>query len=66
MQTTLQETPLLLTEKECSKLLRCCERTVARMRQAGEIPFIRLRGAVRYSRSDILDFVQSQSQSVAK
>tara|TARA_R110002095_G_scaffold79834_2_gene68597 strand:+ start:3739 stop:3969 length:231 start_codon:yes stop_codon:yes gene_type:complete len=63
MTTVIQETPLLLTERQASKLLNCCERTVARMRQAGEISYVKLRGAIRYSRADLLAFIESESKT---
>ncbi|WP_417396883.1 helix-turn-helix domain-containing protein [Gimesia chilikensis] len=61
MATIFRDPPLLLTEKQASELLNCCERTVSRMRQSGEIPFLKLRGAIRYSRADLLKFIESRS-----
>ncbi|WP_423785769.1 helix-turn-helix domain-containing protein [Gimesia maris] len=65
MTTVIQETPLLLTERQASELLNCCERTVARMRQAGEIPVVKLRGAIRYSREDLLNYIKAESKTVS-
>jgi excisionase family DNA binding protein len=58
----MQEAPVLITEKEASYLLGCCERTVARMRERGEIRCVRLGSLVRYKRSEIDRFIDAQME----
>jgi predicted DNA-binding transcriptional regulator AlpA len=49
----------LLTGREAAALLRLSERTTERHRTAGTGPrFIRLSGAIRYRRRDLLDYIQ--------
>lgn len=57
MSTTLNESPLLITEAECARLLHCSEKTLARMRKAKTIPFVPMGRAIRYSRSAIEQFI---------
>lgn len=63
MSTALQDAPLLLNEKEAAHLLNCCEKTVYTIRKQGKIPFMRLGNAIRYSRADLIKFIETQSKT---
>lgn len=67
MSTTLNESStLLITESECARLLKCSEKTLARMRKAKTIPFMQMGRAIRYSRAAIEQFIQdAQNQSLS-
>ena len=60
MKTTTHEPPVLTTEKETARLLGCCERSVWQMRKDGKIRCVKIGTAVRYARSEIDRFVESQ------
>lgn len=60
MSTTLQNPPLLLTEKEAAHLLNCCEKTVFTMRKDGKIRCVKIGAAVRYTPEEIKRFINSQ------
>jgi len=60
MKTTTHEPPVLITEKETARLLGCCERSVWQMRKDGKIRCVKIGTAVRYARSEIDRFVESQ------
>ena len=60
MKTTTHEPPVLITEKETARLLGCCERSVWQMRKDGKIRCVKIGTAVRYARSEIDRFVDSQ------
>lgn len=57
--------PLLIDEREAARLLGCCQRTVWAIRQAGDIPHIRLRGSVRYALSDLEKYIADQRVSAS-
>lgn len=65
MSSAISEPPILVNEKEAARMLGCCERTVYRMRKAGELKYVSLGAAIRYSRDEIARFVESRS-TVAK
>lgn len=50
--------PNLLTEDEAAAVLRMCPRTLRKARQAGELPFVRFGRIVRYSESDLAQFIE--------
>jgi excisionase family DNA binding protein len=45
--------PLLLTRKDAARLLAVCEKTVANLTDAGELPAVRVGRSVRYHREDL-------------
>lgn len=49
---------LLLKEADASKLLAISERTLRKERQAGRLPYIMIRGAIRYSMEDLQAYIQ--------
>lgn len=49
--------PIVLTEKQAAQKLQVSSRTLWTMRQEGLIPFIKLRGLVRYTTEDLDAFV---------
>jgi excisionase family DNA binding protein len=48
----------LLTIKEVARLLKISPTSVRRLQQGRHIPFIKVGGSVRFSKSDILDFLK--------
>lgn len=65
-ETDVNESPLLITEAECARLLNCCGKTLARMRKDKKIPFVPMGRAIRYSRAAIEQFIEdSQNQSLS-
>lgn len=60
MNSKTHEPPVLITEKEAARLLGCCERSVWQMRKDGKIRCVKIGTAVRYARSEIDRFVESQ------
>lgn len=61
MSTNSQEPPVLITGKEAARLLGCCERTLWKMREAGKIRCVKIGVAIRYTRTEIDRFIESQS-----
>jgi excisionase family DNA binding protein len=52
--------PLLLTIRETAKALSLCEKSIWQLTRDGRLPVVRIgRKAVRYSRDDILAFIQA-------
>lgn len=63
MNTISDEPRLLLNESEAAHLLNVCGRTLARMRNQGKIKYLNIGHAVRYSRADIEEFIESQTKN---
>ncbi|QDT89152.1 helix-turn-helix domain-containing protein [Gimesia algae] len=63
MTTTLQDQPLLLTERQVAQLLNCCEKTVYTLRKTGKLNCVRLMKSVRYSREDVMSFIEAQTET---
>ncbi|QDU13596.1 Helix-turn-helix domain protein [Gimesia maris] len=63
MNTICDEPRLLLNESEAAHLLNVCGRTLARMRNQGKLKFLKIGNAVRYSRADIEEFIESQAKT---
>jgi excisionase family DNA binding protein len=53
---------LLLTAKEAAALLRISPRTLWSLTNAGQIPCIRIRRAMRYVTADLLRWIEEQKQ----
>lgn len=49
---------LLLTPKETWQALKICERTLRDLKARGEIPFVKIGGAVRYDVADVRRFIE--------
>ncbi len=47
------DSPLLLDVKGVAQLLTVSERTVWRLREDGQLPAVKIRGAVRFRRGDV-------------
>ncbi len=63
MNMICKEPRLLLNESEAAHLLNVCGRTLARMRNQGKLKFLKIGNAVRYSRADIEEFIESQAKT---
>lgn len=50
----------LLTEKQVSEILNCCEKTVFTLRKAGKIRAVKFGAAVRYTPSEVDRFINAQ------
>lgn len=50
----------LLTEAEAAARLKVCTRTLRKMRQRGEIDFVLIGGAIRYSLADLARFIDER------
>lgn len=48
----------LYTAVEVAKLLKVCLATVRRLQQRRELPFVKLGDSVRFSKGDILSFLE--------
>lgn len=59
-QTHPIDQPLLISEKEAARLLDCCEKTVAQIRKEGQLKAVRVRGSIKYTRSEIERFISDQ------
>jgi excisionase family DNA binding protein len=55
--TTCPPTALLLTPHQAAKVLCVCERTLWDLKEAGEIPVIRVGRATRYALSDLESWI---------
>lgn len=55
--------PLVVTEREAARRLGISARTMWTMRNAGQVPFIKIRGAVRYSVADLIALIDRNRQS---
>ncbi|MBQ0820026.1 helix-turn-helix domain-containing protein [Microvirga sp. HBU67558] len=55
--------PKLLTEPEVAEILRCSTRTVARMREAGKLPYIPGR-PVLIDEADLLAYIASRKRTI--
>lgn len=49
---------LLLTEDEAAKALQVCGRTLRKARQEGSLPFIRIGRTIRYTETDLTQFIE--------
>src|SRR5690242_7971457 len=56
---------LLLTEEEAARRLNLCPRTLRKERQAGRLPYILIGRAVRYTITDLEQFVEASRQDKA-
>lgn len=59
-QMEVRDEPLLISEKEAARLLDCCEKTVAQIRKDGQLKAVRVRGSIKYTRSEIERFISDQ------
>lgn len=57
---TTEAPPALLTEKQVSQILQCCEKTVFTLRKAGKIRAVKMGKAVRYTPSEVDRFINAQ------
>lgn len=48
----------LLTETEAAEVLRVCARTLRKARQEGALPFVRIGRTIRYTESDLSQFIE--------
>ena len=55
-----QQQPLLIGEKEASRLLGICERKLFDLRKAGTIPHLRVDRRVLYSVASLQDWIAEQ------
>jgi excisionase family DNA binding protein len=59
MSTDSSSEPELLTIPEVAKLLKISVRGVRRLQQRRRIPFVKIGGAVRFTKSDLADYVKN-------
>jgi len=50
----------LLTIKDVAKLLKVSEMSVRRLQQGRHLPFIKVGGSIRFSESDIVEYLKKQ------
>ncbi|MFN3473522.1 MAG: helix-turn-helix domain-containing protein [Blastomonas sp.] len=50
--------PILLREEDAAAAIAMSARTLRKLRQAGEVDFVRVGGSVRYLREDLIDFAK--------
>ncbi|MCX5653725.1 MAG: helix-turn-helix domain-containing protein [Planctomycetota bacterium] len=60
--TATPAAPLLMSIRDCAKALALCEKSVWQLTRDGRLPVIRIGRAVRYSREDILAFIEASKQ----
>ena len=60
------ELPKLYTEKEAAEFLRCAQGTLGRKRRAREISHTRVGGKVRYTKQQILDYIEAETRPAIK
>jgi excisionase family DNA binding protein len=53
----------LMTERDAAKLLALCERTLYDARKRGDLAFIRIGRAIRYSPEDLKSWIDSQKSN---
>lgn len=51
--------PLLYTRRQVAAMLGLCEKSVWALTRSGRLPAVRIGRAVRYSRDDILTFIEA-------
>lgn len=54
--------PALLTENEAAEALRLCTRTLRKARQEGRLTYVLIGRAVRYTMSDLEQFIDNSRQ----
>ena len=52
---------VLLSTSEVAKHLKCTERTVQNLRDRGELSFIKVGRLIRYTKSQVLDYIKQQT-----
>lgn len=52
----------LLKESAAAQILGVCERTLRKERQAGRLPFVMVRGSIRYSPDDLRAYIERSRQ----
>lgn len=57
-------TQLLLTEAEAAERLRLCPRTLRKARHAGELHYVLIGRAVRYTVADLESYIETLRQKV--
>ncbi|WP_313800941.1 helix-turn-helix domain-containing protein [Sphingobium sp.] len=58
----MNQPPILLTETEAAECLRVCTRTLRKARQAGQLHYILIGRAVRYTLADLESYVEQLRQ----
>ena len=54
------EDQILCTDKQAQHVLQLCENTLRALRDAKELPFLRIGRAIRYRRADLLAFAEKR------
>lgn len=55
----------LMTEDEAAQALRLCAKTLRKARQQGELSFVRIGRNVRYSESDLAQFIERSRECLS-
>lgn len=50
----------LLTIKDVAELLKVSQSTVRRLQQGRHLPFIKVGGSIRFTKSDIVEYLKKQ------
>ena len=58
----MNQPPILLTETEAAECLRVCTRTLRKARQAGQLHYILIGRAVRYTLPDLESYIEQLRQ----
>lgn len=54
----------LMTEREASRWLGLCTRTLWKLRKAGQIPYVQIGRRVMYDRADLVRWIEGQKVGV--
>lgn len=57
--------PILLTEDQAAQALHVCARTLRKARQSGDLSFVRIGRTVRYSESDLAQFIERSRECLS-
>jgi excisionase family DNA binding protein len=47
-----------ITEEEACRILKCCSKVLAQMRQNNEIPYYRIKKRILYQASDLHEYIE--------
>jgi excisionase family DNA binding protein len=61
IKTVRNEWPLLISENEAARLLGISDRSLFKLRQAGQVPFVRLGGRVLYNPTRLREIAEQRT-----
>lgn len=65
LNTINKNYPDLLTVNELADLLRMSKISIYRMTESNQLPFYRFRGSLRFSRTDVDDFLKKKYRNAS-